>query len=77
MLRNAHKMLARKPEGKGPLGRPKHRWEDHIKCQINRVEGCRPDASGSEQGPMAGTYYYGNELSGSTEGGEFLNQLSK
>jgi hypothetical protein len=29
--RNANKVLLRNPEGKGPLGRPKRRWEDSIK----------------------------------------------
>ena len=27
-----------KPEGSRPLGRPKHRWEDHIKMDIREVE---------------------------------------
>jgi hypothetical protein len=26
--RNAYKILVRKPEGKCPLGRPRHRWEN-------------------------------------------------
>jgi hypothetical protein len=25
--RNVYKVLARKPEGKRPLGRPRHRWD--------------------------------------------------
>jgi hypothetical protein len=29
--RNAYKILVRKPEGKRPLGRSKHRCEDNIK----------------------------------------------
>jgi hypothetical protein len=29
-IRNAYKILVRKPEGKSPLGRPKHKWEDNI-----------------------------------------------
>jgi len=28
-----------KPEGKRPLGRPKHRWEDNIKMDLQEV-GC-------------------------------------
>jgi hypothetical protein len=28
-----------KPEGKRPLGRPRHRWEDNIKMNIQEV-GC-------------------------------------
>jgi hypothetical protein len=29
--RNAYRLLVRKPEGKRPLGRPRHRWMDNIK----------------------------------------------
>ena len=29
--RGAYKVLVGKPEGKRPLGRPRHRWEDNIK----------------------------------------------
>jgi len=29
-----------KPEGKRPLGRPKRRWEDNIKLDLQKVE-CR------------------------------------
>ena len=28
-----------KPEGKGPLGRPRRRWEDNIKMELQEV-GC-------------------------------------
>jgi hypothetical protein len=27
-----------KPEGKRPLGRPRHRWEGHIKMDLQEVE---------------------------------------
>ena len=27
----------RKPEGKKPLGRPRHRWEDNIKIYLQEV----------------------------------------
>ena len=30
-----------KPEGKKPLGRPRHRWEDNIKMNLREV-GCDP-----------------------------------
>jgi hypothetical protein len=30
-MSNAYRFLARKPEGKRPLGRPRCRWEDNIK----------------------------------------------
>jgi len=31
--------LVGKPEGKRPLGRPRHRWEDNIKMDLQEV-GC-------------------------------------
>jgi hypothetical protein len=34
-----HRVLVRKPEGKKPLGRPRRRWEDNIKRDIQEVEG--------------------------------------
>jgi hypothetical protein len=36
--RNAYRILVGKPEGKRPLRRPRHRWED-IKMDL-REEGC-------------------------------------
>jgi hypothetical protein len=30
-MRNTYKLLIGKPEGKGPLRRPRHRWENSIK----------------------------------------------
>jgi hypothetical protein len=32
-----------KPEGKRPLGRPKRRWEDNIKMDLQEVGGGRRD----------------------------------
>ena len=33
--------LVGKPEGKRPLGRPRHRWEDNIKMDFQEVgKGC-------------------------------------
>ena len=37
--RGVHRVLVGKPEGKRPLGRPKHRWEDNIKMDLREVEG--------------------------------------
>jgi hypothetical protein len=37
--RVVHKVLVGKPEGKIPLGRPRHRWEDNIKMYLREV-GC-------------------------------------
>jgi hypothetical protein len=38
--RGVYRFLGRKPEGKKPLGRPRHRWEDNIKIDLQEV-GCR------------------------------------
>ena len=39
--RGVHKVLVGKPEGKRPLGRPRHRWEDTIKMDLEEVRrGC-------------------------------------
>jgi hypothetical protein len=32
--RNAYRILLGKPEGKRPLGRPRHRWVDNIKMEL-------------------------------------------
>jgi hypothetical protein len=34
-----HRVLVGKPEGKRPLGRPKRRWEDNIKIDLQEVGG--------------------------------------
>ena len=39
--RGVHKVLVGKPEGKRPLGRPRRRWEDNIKMDLQEVgKGC-------------------------------------
>ena len=39
--RGVHKVLVGKPEGKRPLGRPRRRWEDNIKMDLQEVgRGC-------------------------------------
>ena len=35
--RGVHKVLVGKPEGKRPLGRPRRRWEDNIKMDLQKV----------------------------------------
>jgi hypothetical protein len=32
--RNAYRILVGKPEGKSPLGTPRHRWVDNIKMDF-------------------------------------------
>jgi hypothetical protein len=33
-----YRVLVGKPEGKRPLGRPRRRWEDNIKMDLQEVE---------------------------------------
>jgi hypothetical protein len=35
--RNAYKILAGKPEGKKPLGRPSRRWKGNIKMDLKEM----------------------------------------
>jgi hypothetical protein len=38
--RGVYKVSVRKPEGKGTLGKPRWRWEDNFKMDLQEVE-CR------------------------------------
>jgi hypothetical protein len=35
--RGVYRILVKKPYGKRPLGRPRHRWEDNIKRDLQEV----------------------------------------
>jgi hypothetical protein len=35
--KNVYKVLMGKPEGKIPLGRPRHRWEDGIRMDLKEI----------------------------------------
>ena len=37
--RGVHRVLVGNPEGKRPLGRPRRRWEDNIKIDLQEVGG--------------------------------------
>jgi hypothetical protein len=37
--RGVYRVLVGKPEGKRPLGKPRHRWEDNIRMYLQEV-GC-------------------------------------
>jgi hypothetical protein len=67
--RGVHRVLVGKPEGKRPLGRPRRRWEDKIKMDLQEVGGGCGDWMELAQGEC------GNELSGSIKCGEFLDYL--
>ena len=37
--RGVHRVLVWKPEGKRPVGKPRRRWEDNIKMDLQEVGG--------------------------------------
>jgi hypothetical protein len=41
--RGVHRVLVGKPEGQRPLGRPRRRWADNIKMDVEDVGGGRWD----------------------------------
>ena len=41
--RGVQRVLVGKPEGKRPLGRPRRRWEENIKMDLQEVGGGRGD----------------------------------
>jgi hypothetical protein len=47
--RNVYRVLVGKPEGKRPLGRPRRRWEDGIRMDLEEIGwgGSGMDSSGS------------------------------
>jgi hypothetical protein len=73
-VRGAHNILVGNPEGRRPLGRPRHRWEDNIKMDLGEtgfgdVIGfiwLRIETGGS-------SCEHGDEPSGSIKCGEFLD----
>ena len=67
-----HWVLIGKPEGKRPLGRPRRRWEDNIKMDLREVGGGGGDWMELAQGQVADACGYGEEPSGSKNGGNFL-----
>jgi hypothetical protein len=36
--RGVYRVLVGKPEGKRPLGRPRHKWHDNIKMDLQEVD---------------------------------------
>jgi len=42
-VRGVHRVLVGKPEGNRPLGRPRRRWEDNIKMDLQEVGGACGD----------------------------------
>jgi hypothetical protein len=69
--RGVYRVLVGKREGKRPLGRPRCRWEDNIKANLQEV-GCG-GMDWIELAQDRDTCECGNELSGSIKCGEFLD----
>jgi hypothetical protein len=65
--RNPYRILVEKPDGKRPLGRPRHRSVDNIKIDLkrDRMGWGGMDQYCSRQGPVEGSCEHGNEPSGS------------
>jgi hypothetical protein len=71
--RGVHRVLVGKPEGMKPLGRPRRRWEDNIKMDLEEVGGGLGDwMELAQDRELVGTCEYGEELSGSENAGNFL-----
>jgi hypothetical protein len=68
--RDAYRIVGgRKPEVKRPLWRPRRRWEDNIKMDLQEVGwGYGLDRAGSGQERVAGICECGNESSGPVTG---------
>ena len=69
-----YRVLMGKPEGKRPLRRPRHRWEDNIKMDLQEV-GCggMDWIELAQNRQVVCTCECGNELSVSVKCGEFLD----
>jgi hypothetical protein len=73
--RGAYRVLVGKPEGKRRLGRPRRRWENNIKMDLQEVGFGGWTGLGwlRIQRQVAGTCECGSEPSGSIKRGEFLD----
>jgi hypothetical protein len=47
--RNVYRLLVGKPEGRRPLGRPRHRWIDNIKMDLLEIGLSAVDCIGLSQ----------------------------
>jgi hypothetical protein len=71
---NVHKLSVETSKWKTSLGRSRHRWEGNVEIDLEEVvyEGM----GRTEQGSVSRCFEHGNEPSGSTESGEFINLMS-
>ena len=72
--REVYRVLVGKPEGKRPLGRPRRRWVDNIRMDLQEVGCGHVDWIGLAQDrDRWRTLVSANEPSGSVKCGEFLD----
>jgi len=72
--RGVYRVLVGKPEGKRPLGRPRHSWVDNIRMYLQEVEcGYMVWIGLALDRQVAEACECGNEPSGSVKCGEFLD----
>ena len=71
---DVYRVLVWKPEGKRPLGRPRRRWEDNVKMDLQEVGGGCGDCMelAQDRDRRRGTCEYGEEPSCSKNAGNFL-----
>jgi hypothetical protein len=65
--RGVHSVLVGKPEGKRQFGKPKRRWEDNIKMNLQEVGGGGWMESAEDRDRWREIVKYGEEPSGSTK----------
>ena len=70
---HGYMVLVGKPEGKRKLGRSRHRWEDNIKMDLQKLGWGMDGLMWLRIGIVAGSCACSNELSGSIKCGEFLD----
>ena len=73
--REVYRVLVGKPEGKRPLGRPRRRWADNIRTNLQEVGCVYMDWIGlaQDRDRWRTLVSRGNEPSGSVKCGEFLD----
>jgi hypothetical protein len=72
--RGAYRVLVKKPEGRRLLIRPRHRWEDNIKMDLQEVGWvCGLNLPGPAQKRVAGSSECGNEPPFSIKCEKFLD----